>query len=299
MTGNNDKTCCFSDLDRLTLNREEGRSRRIEAGMISVIIHALILSAVFLTIRQAQRYLPNQDNTVFVNTPMLFPFEGDGSSGGGGGGGKNEPEPPATGRMPQMMRTQMMPPNAENPAPLISQDDPFVQVQSVQMPIDIAQNELLPIGDISAPPNGSRSSGPGGGGGLGTGHGPGLGPGTGPGVGDGGNGGMGGDRDGGVRGNRGIHVVGDGVKAPVALVQPLPDYTNEARKTRTEGIVLLQVVILKDGSVGEIRVLRGLGHGLDESAIHTIASKWRFRPGTFNGVPVDVQANIEIFFRLY
>jgi len=51
--------------------------------------------------------------------------------------------------------------------------------------------------------------------------------------------------------------------------------------------------------VDSFKVLRGLGHGLDESAIQTIASKWRFQPGTFNGTSVDVQANIEVGFRLY
>ena len=61
------------------------------------------------------------------------------------------------------------------------------------------------------------------------------------------------------------------------------------------GAVLIQAIIRKDGTVDNFKVLRGLGHGLDESAIKTIASKWRFRPGTLNGVPVDVQANIEVF----
>ena len=47
------------------------------------------------------------------------------------------------------------------------------------------------------------------------------------------------------------------------------------------------------------RVIRGLGYGLDESAINTVATKWRFKPGSLNGRPVDVQANIEVTFRLY
>jgi TonB family protein len=94
-------------------------------------------------------------------------------------------------------------------------------------------------------------------------------------------------------------VVGNGVKAPVVLFQPLPAYTEEARKARAEGIVVIQAVIRRDGTVDSIKVLRGLGYGLDESAIHTIADKWRFRPGTRNGEAVDVQANIEVSFRLY
>jgi TonB family protein len=119
------------------------------------------------------------------------------------------------------------------------------------------------------------------GGGMGPGAGPGVGPGAGPGVGP------------------GVYTVGGGVSAPVPIYQPLPLYTEEARKARIEGIVLLQAIIRKDGTVDSFRVIRGLGYGLDESAINTIATKWRFKPGMLNGQPVDVMANIEITFRLY
>jgi TonB family protein len=97
----------------------------------------------------------------------------------------------------------------------------------------------------------------------------------------------------------GPYVVGNGVRPPVPLVQPLPPYTDEARKARIEGIVLLQAIIRKDGTVDSFKVIRGLGYGLDESAIYTIVSKWRFKPGTLNDIPVDVQANIEVNFRMF
>jgi protein TonB len=110
---------------------------------------------------------------------------------------------------------------------------------------------------------------------------------------------MGGGSGGGIGAGTGPYVVGGGVRAPVPLLQPLPPYTEAARKARVEGLVLLQAVVRKDGTVDSFRVLRGLGYGLDESAINTIATKWRFKPGTLNGTAVDVQANIEISFRLY
>jgi protein TonB len=182
---------------------------------------------------------------------------------------------------------------------LLPAEDLLAQVASVQMPIDIPQNQALPIGDIFAPPNRSVSSGPGSGGGIGTGRGTGVGSGTGAGVGPGSGGGMGGGRGGGIGSGVGPYVVGNGVKPPVPLVQPLPAYTEEARKARAEGIVLIQAIVRKDGTVDSFKVLRGLGYGLDESAINTIATKWRFKPGTFKGMPVDVQANIEVSFRLY
>jgi TonB family protein len=90
-----------------------------------------------------------------------------------------------------------------------------------------------------------------------------------------------------------------GVKAPVPIYQALPSYTEEARKARVQGAVLLQVIIRKDGSIDSFKVVKGLGYGLDESAITTVKTKWRFQPGTLNEIPVDVQANVEVSFRLY
>jgi TonB family protein len=105
-------------------------------------------------------------------------------------------------------------------------------------------------------------------------------------------------RDGSIGDGGRPYVLGNGVKEPVLLAQPLPPYTEEARKAHIEGVVLLQAIIRKDGTVGSIKVLRGLGYGLDESAIDTIASKWHFRPGTLNGNPVDVTSSIAVRFRL-
>jgi TonB family protein len=97
----------------------------------------------------------------------------------------------------------------------------------------------------------------------------------------------------------GTYIPGGPVKAPIVLSVPMPSYTEAARDARIEGIVLLQAIVRKDGTVDSFKVLRGLGHGLDESAVETVAKRWRFQPGTLNGKPVDVQVNIEISFRLY
>ena len=95
----------------------------------------------------------------------------------------------------------------------------------------------------------------------------------------------------------GVYTIGNGVKAPVALNPPMPAYTSEARNAGIEGIVLIQAIVRKNGTVDSFKILKGLGYGLDESAINTIATQWRFDPGTYNGEPVDVQANIEVSFR--
>jgi TonB family protein len=290
----------FSDPEGLALDRAQGRTRKMEAGMLSIFAHAAVAGLVILLVHAGENPEPKNDNLVFVNNQVISPCEGDGrDGGGGGGGGKNQPAPPATGRMPETTRVQMIPPDPDNPRPLLPAEAPLTQVASVQMPIDIPQDQSLPIGDIAAPPNGSMSSGPGSGDGIGTGRGTGVGPGTGAGVGPGDGGGMDNGTDGGIGRSIGPYVVGNGVKPPVALLQPLPAYTEEARKARTEGIVLIQAIIRKNGTVDSFKVLRGLGYGLDQSAINTIATKWRFKPGTFNGTPVDVQANVEVSFRLY
>jgi TonB family protein len=95
-----------------------------------------------------------------------------------------------------------------------------------------------------------------------------------------------------------VYAIRGGVRPPVPLHQPLPPYTQDARNARVEGLVLLQGIIRKDGSADSFKIVRGLGYGLDESAINTISGQWRFKPGTLDGKPVDVQANIEISFRL-
>jgi protein TonB len=290
----------FSDPEELALERAQGRTRKMEAGMLSLFVHAVIIALVFLFIHQHGEALPQKEEMVYVSNPIVSPYEGDGrEGGGGGGGGKNQPAPPATGRMPETAPVQMIAPDPDNPRPLLPAQDILSEVASVQMPIDIPQDQSLPIGDIMAPPNYSSSSGPGSGGGIGTGRGTGVGSGTGAGVGPGSGGGMGGGSGGGIGSGVGPYVPGNGVKPPEVLYKPLPYYTEEARKARAEGIVLIQAVVRKDGTVDSFKVIRGLGFGLDESAINTIATKWRFKPGTLNGRPVDVQANIEVTFRLY
>jgi TonB family protein len=88
------------------------------------------------------------------------------------------------------------------------------------------------------------------------------------------------------------------VESPVALQQPMPAYTEEARVSSVEGTIQIQVMVRKDGTVGDLKVLEGLGYGLDESAIHTIATKWRFRPGTRSGERVDMWTTVGVPFRL-
>jgi TonB family protein len=91
--------------------------------------------------------------------------------------------------------------------------------------------------------------------------------------------------------------VGSGVSAPVLLYKSEPEYTQEARAAKYQGTVLVYVEVGPDGFAHNMQVVRGLGLGLDEKAVEAVG-KWHFKPGSKNGVPVTVQATIEVNFRL-
>jgi TonB family protein len=97
-----------------------------------------------------------------------------------------------------------------------------------------------------------------------------------------------------------IYTAGlDRVVPPTCLYKPLPRYTQAARDAKIEGIIMLKAIIRKNGQVTDIKILKGLGYGMDESTIETVSKEWKFEPGKLDGRPVDIQANIEVSFRLY
>jgi protein TonB len=115
----------------------------------------------------------------------------------------------------------------------------------------------------------------------------GTGPGTGPGVDDGTGGGAGG----------GPYRPGGGIEPPRLLREVKAQYTEDARTRGITGGVLLEIVIKSDGSVGDVKVLRGLGFGLDERAASAVRG-WRFTPARRLGSPVDVIVEVEVEFSL-
>ena len=115
--------------------------------------------------------------------------------------------------------------------------------------------------------------------------------------GSGSGGGIGSGRGGGMGGGNGAYRVGGGVSAPVAIFQPDPEYSEEARKAKYQGDVYLEVVVGVDGKAHDIRISRSLGLGLDEKAIESVKT-WKFEPGKKDGVPVAVQVQIDVAFHL-
>jgi len=265
-----------------------------EGAGVSLVVHvlmiALLIGVSILTSRavklntQKQNVMALTDNDVPMDLPMTS--KKGPSSGGGGGGGDRDKLAATKGKLPKFSMQQLAP-----PAVVIRNDNPKLAVEpTVVVPPEIKIASNMPnLGDpMSKIPLGPLSNGTGSGGGIGSGSGGGVGSGSGPGVGPGHGGGIGG----------GAFRVGNGVSAPRALDTPDPEYSEEARKAKYQGVVVLWLVVGPDGRPRDIRVSRPLGMGLDQKAVEAV-QRWRFEPAMKDGRPVAVQINVEVNFRLY
>jgi TonB family protein len=95
-----------------------------------------------------------------------------------------------------------------------------------------------------------------------------------------------------------IYRPGGAVSIPKLVYAAPPSYSEAARKAKLQGIVLLSLVIDEDGNPQNVRVVRPLGMGLDEKAVEAVR-RYRFNPALKDGVPVPVEINVEVNFRLY
>jgi TonB family protein len=203
--------------------------------------------------------------------------------GGGGGGGYRDKLQASKGVPPKFDMNQITPPTV-----VVRNDNPKLKVdQTVMVPPQVKLNQPGNVGVLnsllSVPSNGT-GYGSGVGetccGGLGSGHGRGVGPGETAGIGG------------------GVFQVGGGVSPPRIKYKTEPEFSEEARKAKHQGTVLLSVVVGPDGKVHDARVVRSLGLGLDEKAIEAVRA-WLFEPAEKNGRKVAVQVGIEVNFRLY
>ena len=252
--------------------------------LLSILLHLTLLTIALIPWSVPSKPLPGSLVQITMTAPirLTLPLT---EMGGGGGGGRRQPQPASLGRPPRAADRQMTPPDPEPPKnadPLLVVEQTVVAPQLASLP----QLKLLSIGDPEGVA-GPLSSGPGECCGIGSGKGHGVGPDKGPGLGPGEDGGYGGGR---------LHI-GAGITSPVLVSEILPEYSEEARKARFEGTVILDTVVREDGSVQVIRVLRGAGFGLDEKAIAAVL-KWKFRPGRKNGNPVAMALNVEVHFNL-
>ena len=229
---------------------------------------------------------PNRQNYGLV----FLPEEGP---GGGGGGGGNE-----SFELPRQVELQGL-----DEAQLSVPIEPELDFVEPDVEPDILDTELLDIPAVSMASatdtrvgvlegllaKSSMSQGSGSGGGGSTGQGTGIGPGDGSGLGPGKGGGVGG----------GVYRPGAGIINPKLQQEVKPQYTAEAMRAQVQGEVRLEVVVLPDGTVGNVRVIRSLDpvFGLDQEAIRA-ARQWRFTPGTRFGEPIAVLVVIALEFHL-
>lgn len=283
-------------LSPLPESRRRGGLPLAASGTLHAAFIGLFLIASSLGLLKAndtEAQIPDKTpvRMVFMVTP--------GPGGGGGGGGLKIPSPPprAERKAPVVKKTSspVPPPRPYRPPPrpvtrevvtppLPKPVPPPVQAPVVPDPGDVQEV----VGVIEAPPAPAPASpGPGTGGGVGSGQGTGIGEGDGSGIGAGSGGGTGG----------GPFRPGSGIEPPQLLREVRPVYTDEARRRAIEGDVVLEIVVRRDGSVGDVRVLRSLGSGLEQRAIAAVR-QWKFSPARRLGSAVDVMVEVAVGFTL-
>jgi TonB family protein len=269
--------------------------------LVSTSLHALVGVALLVI---GSLGLTNADERTELIEPDPQPIRLvylalPGPGGGGGGGGLKMPTPPKKAerkgppkpisspipaRRPPPPVTPPPPKPEPPPPPLEAKTLPPVQAPVAVVAADANNREgVMKETPKEAPP----SQGPGSGGGAGSGKGTGLGEGDGSGIGPGEGGGTGG----------GPYRPGSGVTPPRLLKEVRADYTDEARRANVTGEVVLEIVVRRDGSVGDVRILNRLGSGLDQRAVQAV-KQWRFAPATMKGVPVDVIVEVGVEFKL-
>jgi len=262
--------------------------------IVSTSLHVIAIASILFIASLGFAVADERTEPIKEPEPMRMVFlVQPGPGGGGGGGGLKMKTPP-----PKAMRKGVEKINSPLPAKkLPPPPEPIPKPPDPPKPLDAKPvNAPMPTkpadveskdGLMAKVPDTKPSQGSGTGGGVGSGQGTGLGPGDGNGVGDGSGGGYGG----------GPFRPGSGVEPPRLLREVKANYTDEARRGNIEGEVDLEIVVRRDGTVGDVKVLRGLRGGLNDRAIEAVR-QWRFSPGHMKGVAVDVVVEVGVEFRL-
>jgi protein TonB len=260
----------------LSLDQDATYRPRRETFVFSVAGQAVIIA---LLIYFTSCVIHNPPSVLRVSDLGKLPLIFSGHNGGGGGG--FDPLPATRGNPPRAsLNPQIVPPTAMQATqmPKLAVEETVVVAPEIKYP------QSGQVGDPTSLFTSGLSNGPGGPGGMGKGCCDGIGDSDGPHVGS---------------GPPGFYPAGrGGVSVPEVIYNPEPAFSEEARKSKTQGIVLLMIVVGKDGKPYAIRVRQSLGMGLDEKAIEAVG-RWRFRPATLNGQPVATQIAVEVNFRLY
>ncbi|HEX2344684.1 MAG TPA: energy transducer TonB [Vicinamibacterales bacterium] len=273
------------------LPRHDRIATQTVVGCASIVFHIVAVTVLLVLVSLPSAPVPSTSfrQTAPDPAPLRFVFLPKSGPGGGGGGGGNRqsgPIPRAQAKGHDAFTLPAAKPIASAPRPV----DAPPQAQAVAIDaVPLASGPTVQVGLPDGLLTAGSSQGPGSGGGVGTGTGTGIGSGHGPGMGPGVGGGTGG----------GVYRPGGGVTTPTVIREVRPSYTPEAMRAKIQGLITLEVVVLRDGGPGDIRIVRSLDPGgLDRQAIAAVR-EWRFNPGRLNGVPVDVLVTIELSFRIH
>jgi periplasmic protein TonB len=248
--------------------------QRPENFVLSVITHTGLLALILLAahvVVQSKIVPPQVSQPIELSDYVMKVGKGGPSGGGGGDASKLKA---SAGTPPKPALKQFAP-----PVVLQQQQSKLMVEPTVVADLKIPQSNQIgdPLSKLMTASNGTGVGGgigTGDGGGVGSGHG---GPGVGPGV---------------------FHLGDSGVSAPKPIYAPEPEFSEEARKAKYQGVVGMNVIVGPDGRIHDPHIVHSLGMGLDEEALKTV-KLWKFDPGKKNGQAVAVSVYIEVDFHLY
>ena len=255
------------------VDRMKTKQNPVATGSAIAIYGLLILLIAFLIAKKVKFAAPVKTEQVTeLTVPPMAPPKAQAM---GGGGGQRGPTPVTKGTPPKFADQQIVPPKAP---PL---EEPKIKIQpTIEVQKDVKMASSIPQIGVANSPVIGMSMGNGSGTGLGSGNGSGLGPGS------------GGNTGGGPR------RIGGGVSAPVLIYQVEPEFSEEARKAKVAGNVLVNLWVDTNGLPQHVHVIRGVGMGLDEKAVEAV-KQYKFRPAMESGKPVLVELNVEVNFQIF
>jgi TonB family protein len=265
----------------------EIRTQSRWTSILSLGTHAVLCALILLFAldqwhtRQLQKKM--MATTVDV-TPFMPAANLKDTMGGGGGGGNHELLEASKGKLPKFAKTQIAPPQIlriDNPKlaaePTVVM--PQIKLPDAQMP-DLGVPQSSQVAFASQGSGSGSGFGSGSGGGIGSGHGNGIGPGEGGGYGG------------------GLYHVGGGVSNPILIYAPDPEFSDEARRAKYQGVCVVGLIVDPMGDPQHVRIVRPLGMGLDEKALAAVKA-YKFKPAMLKGKAVAVEVDIEVNFRIY
>jgi TonB family protein len=255
------------------------------SSLWSVAAHAAVCVLIVLLpllIKKERVQKPTEQLTV-LDTRTFLPANQP--AGGGGGGGSHDILPLPKGKLPKFEQQPIVPPIvALNERPKLTSDPAIVMPKDLVLPPDHMPN----LGDPRTTVAGPASNGSGELAGMGTGSVGGIGPGRGNGYGPGEGGGYGGS----------VYQVGGGVAAPKVIYAVDPEFSDEARRAKFQGVCVVTLIVDAQGNPQRVHAVGHLGMGLDEKAVAAV-KQYKFKPAILAGRPVPVEVNVEVDFRIY